>query len=174
MLDRKGVKASFFVNGQNQGDITQARWANVVRTAAARGHCIGSHTWSHRSLGNIDTAGIRREMLDLESLLNTILGKRVRYMRPPYGDLSTFSRNWLTDNGYDIVMWNVDGTFFTTILTSQKVGIGTKRKAWKPSFKIKPRAFSKATDPLCLTTTSMHVLFINWSSAKLILPAARD
>jgi peptidoglycan/xylan/chitin deacetylase (PgdA/CDA1 family) len=109
LLDRKGVVATFFVNGQNQGDLTQPRWADVVRSAANRGHCIASHTWSHRSLGNIDDGGIRREMLDLESLLVQILGKRVRYMRPPYGDLGGFSREWLLNQGYDIVMWNVDG-----------------------------------------------------------------
>jgi len=109
LLDRKGVKATFFVNGKNQGDITQARWADVLRRTANRGHCVASHTWSHRSLGNIDDAGMRREMLDLDASLLSILGRRPRYMRPPYGDLGTFSRNWLTDNGYDIVMWNVDG-----------------------------------------------------------------
>lgn len=43
LLDRHGVQASFFVPG-----ITAERHPEAVRSIAARGHEVGSHTWGHR------------------------------------------------------------------------------------------------------------------------------
>lgn len=44
----------------------------------------------------------------VDNYLKRILGVRPVFMRPPYGSLSRQSQNWLVDQGYTIVTWNID------------------------------------------------------------------
>ena len=49
-LNNAGVKATFFVNGNNWDCIYDDNVVSSLKAAHAAGHLIGSHTWSHADL----------------------------------------------------------------------------------------------------------------------------
>lgn len=44
----------------------------------------------------------------VDNYLKRILGVRPVFMRPPYGSLNLQVQNWLVNQGYTIVVWNID------------------------------------------------------------------
>ncbi|RKP06210.1 hypothetical protein THASP1DRAFT_35192 [Thamnocephalis sphaerospora] len=107
-LDELGVKATFFVNGNNVGNLDNAADANKIRRAYQSGHQIASHTFSHADLDQLDAAGIRSEMDKLDQQLLRIIGRRPVYMRPPFGNANSATQRTLQKLGYRIVNWNLD------------------------------------------------------------------
>ncbi|KAF9975495.1 hypothetical protein BGZ73_000847 [Actinomortierella ambigua] len=107
-LDKKKVKVTFFVNGDNAGRIDKGvKKAAVVRAYKA-GHQIASHTWSHQDLAKLSTSKIGQEMKKLDDTLKKLIGVRPLYMRPPYGSTNSKALKYLGDNGYTVVNWNID------------------------------------------------------------------
>lgn len=108
ILARRGVKASFFVVGQN---LNQAR-APIERAAQA-GHWIGNHTWSHsepfRNKGDVDF--VRSEIERTQDLIGSLAHKR-KFFRPFGGGgqlngvLNQNAVNHLAAGGYTCVLWN--------------------------------------------------------------------
>jgi len=106
ILASNGVLATFFVNGQNFGAISD--YASTVQRAASAGHQIGSHTWNHADLATLDAAGITSEMTQLEDALVTILGYYPQYMRPPYFSTNALVLQTLGSLGYHVVQADID------------------------------------------------------------------
>ncbi|KAG0039958.1 hypothetical protein BGZ82_005929 [Podila clonocystis] len=105
-LDRENVKATFFLNGENIGNIYA--YSSTVKRAYRSGHQIGSHTWSHVDLSTVSLDEVADQMNRLDSYLKRILGVRPVFMRPPYGSLNWQAQDWLINQGYTIVVWNID------------------------------------------------------------------
>ncbi|OUM68564.1 carbohydrate esterase family 4 protein, partial [Piromyces sp. E2] len=111
LLKKKGVKATFFINGNNVMDIRSDEGKEIVKRMYREGHVIGSHTWSHANLEEIDREEIKEEMIKLEDILEDYIGKKPALMRPPYGagDGDDEIAMILYDLGYNgACMWNVD------------------------------------------------------------------
>ncbi|KAF9576824.1 hypothetical protein EC968_003331 [Mortierella alpina] len=106
ILKAKNVKATFFLNGHNNGEIKN--YKAVVRRAYKENHQIASHTWSHQDLLTLSKSGIRKEMKKLDDAIKGIIGVRPVYMRPPYGNRNDFVKKVLIDDGYKIVLWDQD------------------------------------------------------------------
>ncbi|KAG0230717.1 hypothetical protein BGW42_000771 [Actinomortierella wolfii] len=107
-LDKKKVKVTFFVNGDNAGRIDKGVKKTAVVRAYKAGHQIASHTWSHQDLATLSTSGIKNEMKKLDDVLKKLIGVRPLYMRPPYGSTNPTALKYLGDNGYTVVNWNLD------------------------------------------------------------------
>ncbi|RKP24925.1 hypothetical protein SYNPS1DRAFT_16424 [Syncephalis pseudoplumigaleata] len=107
-LDRLKVKATFFVNGNNVANLNEAADQQKVRRAFEAGHQIASHTYSHADLDQLDEAGIRNEMDQLDRQLVRTIGRRPVYMRPPFGNANARTQRVLDRLGYRIVNWNID------------------------------------------------------------------
>jgi peptidoglycan-N-acetylglucosamine deacetylase len=78
-LERLGVKATFFVVGQNV-----ERFPDVVRRMYEEGHEIGNHTFSHPNMGSVSN---RRGTLELNATLRAIqatIGHSTTLFRVPY------------------------------------------------------------------------------------------
>ncbi|KAG0065794.1 Carbohydrate esterase 4 protein [Linnemannia elongata] len=115
ILDREQVKATFFVNGNNNGCIYDPAVRAAIRRAYNSGHQIASHTWSHVALTTQTPAQITTQMRRVEQALLELIGVVPRYMRPPYGD-GTFApgsandikvQTTLTGMGYVIATWDI-------------------------------------------------------------------
>ncbi|KAF9432702.1 hypothetical protein BGZ76_010442 [Entomortierella beljakovae] len=106
ILKKKGVKATFFMNGNNYGSITSYR--SVVQRAYSEGHQIASHTWDHKDLKGMKVSDVKLEMSKLDSAFKSILNVRPVYMRPPYGSLDDSATKTINDLGYKIVTWDRD------------------------------------------------------------------
>lgn len=109
-LDRFGVKAAFFVEGWKIHDRTAGGAENeeVLRDIHARGHFIGSHTFSHKEITSLDDGGWREEITQVEQVMRSITGERPFLFRPPFGKFHAPSLGRLMREGYTVVMWNLD------------------------------------------------------------------
>ncbi|KCZ61230.1 polysaccharide deacetylase family protein [Hyphomonas chukchiensis] len=112
-LDKECAKATFFLLG-NQA----SRYPAMVREISARGHSVGSHTWSHANLVELNDARARDQISRGEDAVNAALSsldKRSVMFRFPYvattPDLSAQAR----DMGLLEVGVTADGADWTRI-----------------------------------------------------------
>ena len=80
-LKRANIQATFFVVGKN---LESSEGKELLRRAAAEGHQIGNHTYSHPYLTELQAGEIREEILRTEKLIGD-LDRGVKILRPPYG-----------------------------------------------------------------------------------------
>lgn len=109
-LEKRRIRATFFVNGWKFHPRTADGQENqaVLREIYRRGHYIGSHTFSHKDIANLDDDGWNTEVRQVEQLLKTIIGRRCWLFRPPFGHFDAQSYRRLEKEGYTTVMWNMD------------------------------------------------------------------
>ncbi|MCH5285342.1 MAG: polysaccharide deacetylase family protein [Akkermansiaceae bacterium] len=104
ILKRYGAKATFFVLGENA-----ARHKDVVARAAAEGHEIGSHTWSHPQLTKMSQAEIISQLDRTAAVIQEATGRRPAVMRPPYGATNKNVTDLVMSRyGMPSIMWSVD------------------------------------------------------------------
>ncbi|KAG0005749.1 chitin deacetylase [Entomortierella chlamydospora] len=107
ILKSRNVKATFFMNGQNYGNIND--FAASVKRVYDEGHQIGHHTWDHQDLTALSSADALAEMTKLEDAFKNILGVRPRYMRPPFGSVNAAVLEMLGERNYTTaVVWDTD------------------------------------------------------------------
>ena len=78
-LRSRGVKATFFVVGQNVD--THQR---LLQREYDEGHEIGNHTYTHPNLALTSQLQSRIQIDATESLLEAVINRRVAFFRPPY------------------------------------------------------------------------------------------
>ncbi|RYP07006.1 hypothetical protein DL764_002829 [Monosporascus ibericus] len=105
-LRASGQRATFFVNGQNWGNINNH--VSTIRRMVAEGHQVASHTWSHPDLATLDAAGVTSQMRQLEAALSSILGYFPQYMRPPYFSYNDATLRTLGSLGYHVIQCDID------------------------------------------------------------------
>lgn len=103
LLDWRGVKATFFLNGDNQGLITDEGKAQHVVRMIESGHHVGSHGWSHLDMNEIDVETKRSEITLLEDALAGIIGGIPTYFRAPYGSCNQDCLSILDEYAYHVV-----------------------------------------------------------------------
>ena len=98
VLARHDARATFFV----VGSLAQA-YPDIIQRIAAEGHTIANHTWKHE-----DLAGLSRAAFD-ETISRTqmVLGDLATpCLRPPYGSIDAFTREWASDHGLSLLTWD--------------------------------------------------------------------
>lgn len=104
ILRRHGAKATFFVLGENA-----ARNKGILARAAAEGHEIGSHTWSHIKLTGKSRDTIISEMNRTSDVVQQATGRRPSVMRPPYGATNKAVTSFMMQQyGMPSILWDVD------------------------------------------------------------------
>lgn len=87
ILATHGAKGTFFIganiNGKGEIDKTK-KWVEAIKRMDAEGHQVGSHTWSHPHMDNLNSAQRKEEIYKTERALVNIIGKYPTYMRSPY------------------------------------------------------------------------------------------
>ncbi|AFR98526.1 deacetylase [Cryptococcus neoformans] len=102
-----GGKGTFFLNGANYVCIYDK--ADSIRALYDAGHTLGSHTWSHADLTQLDESGINDELSKVEDAFVKILGVKPRYFRPPYGNINDNVLKVLGERGYTkVFLWSDD------------------------------------------------------------------
>ena len=80
VLEGNGVKASFFLIGQNITEET----APIIRRMVRMGCDVENHTYTHPNLTKIPDVQILEEVAKTDSLIEVYAGTKPRYLRPPY------------------------------------------------------------------------------------------
>lgn len=86
ILAQNNVKATFFVNAYNQGDISVNPDRALILQAYNAGHQIASHTYDHLDMLTLSTYDQWAQMQRNDAVIKSVLGVRPIYMRFPYGN----------------------------------------------------------------------------------------
>ncbi|KAF9438418.1 chitin deacetylase [Entomortierella beljakovae] len=97
------AKATFFVMGSNV-----VRYPEIMKAEVADGHHIASHTWSHHPLTTLSNQQIVAEIKWTEKAVFDITGLKMKYLRPPYGDIDNRVRAVVKKLGYIVIDWTSD------------------------------------------------------------------
>lgn len=104
ILKKHGAKGTFFMLGSNA-----ARYKTLVARAAAEGHEVGVHTWTHIKMNSSSRAKVDNEVTRTQNLLARATGTYPRVMRPPYGATNkTLVDHMFNHYGMASVLWDVD------------------------------------------------------------------
>ena len=104
LLDTRGAVATFFVIGS-----WVERLPEVVSDAAARGHEVANHTWTHVDGDRTrELETLRDEVARTSDVIEQVAGRRPRLLRPPYGsDPGRFARVAAECGLEATVLWSV-------------------------------------------------------------------
>ncbi len=128
ILARKDVKATFFTLGSKLGGPTEQ---NYLQLAAAAGHQISNHTFSHLDLMKMTDEEVIKEVGSNEEAIVKVLGDspQVRHdaqvVRPPFGYVDARVYNLLKSHGNKVVRWNSDRSDWE--LNEADVGLELRR-----------------------------------------------
>ncbi|MBR3902983.1 MAG: polysaccharide deacetylase family protein [Akkermansia sp.] len=104
ILKKHGAKGTFFMLGSNA-----ARYKSLVARAAAEGHEVGVHTWTHIKMNSSSRAKVDNEVTRTQNLLARATGTYPRVMRPPYGATNkTLVDHMFNHYGMASILWDVD------------------------------------------------------------------
>jgi peptidoglycan-N-acetylglucosamine deacetylase len=102
LLHRHGAKATFFVIGERV-----AGTPSLANEIAARGHTIGNHTYAHSNLTFRTAADISDELDRCDDAIEAAIGRRTRWMRPPFGYRSPLLAGVVRKRGSaGVVIWS--------------------------------------------------------------------
>ncbi len=103
LLDRAGVKATFFVIGHK----AEAH-PNIVRDIVARGHVLGSHSYAHsRAFSLLSKAAVQADIERSLVTLEKITGSRPALFRPPIGHTNPRIAKVVDELDLTVVGWSV-------------------------------------------------------------------
>lgn len=80
ILDKHKAKAIFFVNGYRV-----KKNPDLLKLLYERNHAIGNHSWDHIDLKKEPADKIKRQILDVQTIVKEITGKAPLFFRPPFG-----------------------------------------------------------------------------------------
>lgn len=93
-------RATFFMVGTNA-----EKYPELVAEIAGAGCELGNHSYSHKDLTQLDSAG-REEQIDLVNrVVNKATGENTTVIRPPFG---AYNDEVLNDLQIPVVLWNLD------------------------------------------------------------------
>ncbi|KAG0327391.1 chitin deacetylase [Dissophora globulifera] len=101
LLDERKVTATFFVTGMNS---MKAPW--LLQETIDRGHHLASHTWSHSGMTTLTNEEIVAELKWTEKYIYDHTGYKIKYFRPPYGDIDNRVRAIARQLGFKTVIWS--------------------------------------------------------------------
>lgn len=102
VLDQYGIKATFFVIGQNAEYYKEA-----LDKVIAGGHQVGSHTYSHKHIRTQSQQELERELERNRELLSSF-GIVPTIFRPPEGVCNGNVYRASAKENCDIILWTVD------------------------------------------------------------------
>ena len=104
ILQRHGARATFFVLGENA-----VRNPSILARAAAEGHEIANHTYSHIKMTTAGRETVKREIERTGDIIKSATGFYPTTMRPPYGAINSDLVDMVyNDYGMHAVLWDVD------------------------------------------------------------------
>ncbi|MFZ9921049.1 MAG: polysaccharide deacetylase family protein [Terrimicrobiaceae bacterium] len=104
MLKERGLKATFYVIGQNV-----VQYPEIMQRIVAEGHEVGHHTYTHPSLSKCSAAKLNEEITKTNDVILQACGVSPTTIRPPYGATNAAVTKRLNDEfGLTVVIWSVD------------------------------------------------------------------
>ncbi|MBQ8140267.1 MAG: polysaccharide deacetylase family protein [Clostridia bacterium] len=103
ILERYGVKATFFVIGKNVENYPEAAEALLESECE-----IGNHTYTHKNMAKMSDEELVDEIVKTERALSGLSDRELSLIRPPEGSCGVPLERVTLSKGYDIILWNID------------------------------------------------------------------
>lgn len=116
-LDRYGVKATFFMVGENV-----RRYPHLLDEVRRRGHSYGNHTMHHVQGMKVGTRAYMRDITEADAYIDSPL------FRAPHG-IMRWAQAAAIKNHYNIVMYDLVTRDYSRKLTPDRVLANVKRYA---------------------------------------------
>lgn len=101
-LQQADAAAIFFVNGHFIADEEGKEKLKLIHDM---GFEIGNHTMSHPNMSQISSEEQRQEMIELNDLIEEIIGERPRFYRAPFGVNTDTSKAVAEEEGMTSMNW---------------------------------------------------------------------
>lgn len=115
ILDKYGVKATFFMVGDNV-----RKYPDVARMVRDRGHDVGNHTMHHVKALSLSPQEYLREVLDPHNPPS-------RLFRPPHGWIGRKQWKLLRRNGFKLVLYDLVTRDYSRRLSAEDVVNNVKK-----------------------------------------------
>jgi peptidoglycan/xylan/chitin deacetylase (PgdA/CDA1 family) len=102
VLKQENVAGTFFVIGRHA-----AANPGLIKLISDSGFEIENHTYTHSNLTLLSSASVERELLKTIAAVQSATGKRMKYFRPPGGNLSPEVTKVAAQWGLTPCMWTV-------------------------------------------------------------------
>lgn len=102
-LDKHEAKAIFFVNGYH----VQSN-PDLLRLIHDRGQLIGNHSWDHIDLKQEPADSARKQVEDVQKIVEETIGERPQFFRPPFGSSNETLHRITEDNDLTYITWSND------------------------------------------------------------------
>lgn len=104
ILKKEGIKATFFVIGENIGYYDEGIVADII----SNGHELGNHTFNHEHTKNMTNEAFYRDVKACHELIKEKYGYEMKIFRPPEGYVDEKVKNIAKELDYSIIIWSID------------------------------------------------------------------
>lgn len=103
ILKSKDVKATFFTIGSNAD-----AFPDILRRERDEGHVVANHSYNHPQLNAISEDRVGRELDESNRAVESALGSKPHWVRPPYGATNDRVAAIAGERGLSLALWDVD------------------------------------------------------------------
>lgn len=103
ILDKYGIKATFFVIGENA-----KYYSDALIETSRRGHEIANHTYSHIILSKSNLYKLQGEIENCEAEILGFTEQKPKLFRPPEGMVCSEMTSIADELDYTVILWNLD------------------------------------------------------------------
>ncbi len=117
ILDREGVKATFFLIGKNV-----ETYPEIAKEIAVHGHAIGNHSYTHPWLLPLESKKLILSEVDkAEEAIYNATGESPKIFRPPHGLRSIWLDEVIHQKGYTMFTWDDMTTDYVQGTTEREI-----------------------------------------------------
>ena len=115
-LDHYRARATFFFLGTRAAEHPES-----VQATALAGHSIGVHGWTHDDPWRTSQSSLVEGFSRTASVVESLTGRAVRDVRPPYGHITPALLWWCRRTGRRLVLWDLMPGDFTVSAAPEAV-----------------------------------------------------
>ncbi len=104
ILKKEGIKATFFVIGENIGYYDEGIVTEIIKD----GHELGNHTFNHEHTKEMSEDDFYRDVRACHDLVKEKYGYEMKIFRPPEGYVDEKVKNIARELDYSIIIWSID------------------------------------------------------------------
>lgn len=118
ILKKLDAPAIFFANGHF---LHNEENKEMLRQIHELGFPIGNHTMTHPNLAEISEADQRAEILELNTLIEEIIGEKPKFFRAPHGVNTDFVRELVKQENLLLMNWTYGYDYFEPYKDAEKL-----------------------------------------------------
>ncbi|WP_231710687.1 polysaccharide deacetylase family protein [Gracilibacillus suaedae] len=110
--------AIFFVNGHF---LETDEKKEQLRQIHEMGFAIGNHTYHHQKLSDVDEETQKQEIMELNDLIEEIIGEKPKFFRAPHGENTDYATSLVEEEGMLLMNWTYGYDYFEPYMDAEKL-----------------------------------------------------